>query len=236
MSVDYRKELESLEELIRRVEYILGNRTTYPKHVEDIQDRIDKYREKIMEIMNAIDQVNGNLGDTESRMENASNEIFKLRREYEELRVLVEGQLRNLTLIEGKGPQQALNETRRSLEISNLAYDISEDVRKVIEQSAQERASMRGKVAGYEVTSDNILEKLKKYEKNFKDLNRLVASINAKLCGSNATSCGGCTPFGCDNCGGQGCDGAVPLAMKAVEKATQAERALWQKERKSGET
>ena len=233
MSVDYKKELDALEELVRRIEYILANRETYPKHVQDIRDRIDKYREKIMEIMNTIDQINGNLDITESKMTNANNEIFKLREIYERLLVLVEGQYRNITQVEGKGPGQALNETRRSLEVSNRAFDISQDVRRVLEESAQQRADMNSKVPGYETTNSEILDKLKKYEKDFGALNDLVAWINARLCGNNATLCGGCAPFGCDKCGGEGCDGAVPLSMKAVEKAMEAEQALRKKERKS---
>ena len=234
MSVDYQKELDALEEIVRRIEYILGNRTTYPKHVEDIKERISKYREKIMEMMNTIDQVHGNLDNTESRTKDANNEIFKLRKIYERLRILLEGQFRNLTLIEGKKPGQALNQTRRSLEVSNMAFDISEEVRRVLQESAQQRSDIQNKVPGYETTNGKILDKLRKYEQDFGTLNDLVGWINRKLCGDNETVCGGCTPFGCDKCGGEdGCDGAMPLALKAVEKAKEAERALWNKERKS---
>ena len=235
MSVDYDSELDTLEELVRRIEYILGNRTTYPKHVEDIQDRIDKYRERIMEIMNAIDQVHGNLDGTESRMKDANDEIFKLQKKYKVLVVLVEGHFRNLTNSFGKGPQDARNKTRRSLEISNMALNLAEDVRQIIEQSADERANVMDKIARYDPTRINIFDRLTRYERDFKALNGIVGQINKLLCGKNATLCGGCTPFGCENCGeGEGCDGAVSLASRAVEKARQAERALWQKERKLG--
>lgn len=233
MSVDYDSELNTLEELVRRIEYILGNRTTYPKHVEDIQDRIVKYRERIMEIMNAIDQVHGNLDGTESQMKDANDEIFKLRKQYKLLVVLVEVHFRNLTNIFGKGPQDARNKTRRSLEISNMALDLAKGVRQIVEQSADERANVMDKIARYDPIRVNILDRLSKYERDFKNLNGIVGQINELLCGKNATSCGGCTPFGCENCGGgEACDGAVSLASKAVEKARQAERALWQKERK----
>jgi hypothetical protein len=232
VSVDYKKELDELEEIIRRIEYILGNRTTYPKHVEDIKDRVSRYRAKIMEIMNMIDQVNGELDNTQPRMENATSEIVKLRKEYEVLRILIQGQLHNLTLIEGKSQGHALNETQRSLEISNRALDISNDVKRILEESSQEREDRNNKVSEFKTTNEEIVEKLRRYRDEFGDLSNLVTWINAKLCGNNASVCGGCSPFNCDNCGGEGCDGAMPLSMKALEKATEAERALREKERK----
>lgn len=231
--MDYKKDLDELEKLVRHIEYILGNRTTYPEHLEKIKNKINTYRAQIMVIMNTIDQVNEHLGNTSTDMKDANVEISKLRKIYERLRVLVEGQLRNLTSIEGKKPGQALNETQRSLEVSNEAFDISKEVRRIIEESAQQRQEMSNKVSGYNRTSEEIHEKLKKYEKEFGSLNDIIARINEKLCGANKTVCGGCTPFGCDNCGGEGCDGAIPLATKALDKATLAERKLLEKERKS---
>ena len=230
--MDYQKELDELEEIIRRIEYILGNRTTYPKHVEDIKNRIIKYREKIMLIMNLIDAVHGDLNNTQERMENASEEISKLRLEYERLRLLLLGQLRNLTQIRGKGEGDAWNKTQKYLEISNRALDISNDVRQILKQSAGQRADMEGKVSRFNATNKEIVENFKRYEKEFGNLNNLVAWINEKLCGNNDTVCGGCTPIGCDNCGGEGCNGAMPLSLKAVEKAKEAEQALREKERK----
>ncbi|XP_028398055.1 laminin subunit beta-1-like [Dendronephthya gigantea] len=234
--VDYKKDLDELEELVRRIEYILDDRTTYPEHLEEIKNKINTYRAKIMVIMNNIDQVHEHLGNTSTDMKHANNEILKLRKIYERLRVLVKGQLRNLTLIEGKKPGEALNDTQRSLEVSIRAFDLSNEVRKIIEESAKQREEMDNKVPGYNKTHEEIRDKLKKYEEEFVRLNDIIARINEKLCGANQTICGGCTPFGCDNCGGDGCDGAIPLATQAVDKATLAERKLWEKERDANAT
>lgn len=231
--MDYQKELDALEEIIRRIEYILGNRTTYPKHVQDIKDRIHEYREKIMQLMNTIDQIHGNLNNTDSRMKDANDEVFKLRNIYEQLRVLgnsVLEQLRNFTLV--KGPGNALNKTIRSLEVSNQALDISREVRQILAMSSEHRATMNRKLATYKENNDKIVNKLTIYPNQLRGLEDIVAAINRDLCGVDASVCGGCKLSGCDTCGGEGCGGAVPQAMRALEKAKEAERAFWQKERK----
>lgn len=232
ISVDYKKELDALDELLQRIEYILGNRTTYPKHVEEIKEKIKNYREKIMDIMNTIDEVHGDLNDTESNKNDANDEIIKLREIYERLRILVEGQLRNLTNLKDKIPRESYNTTLKSLEVSNQAFEISEDIKKTVEESARVVKEMYSKIPDYKAKKLKLNEDLKRFLKEWELFDDWIKWINSKLCGKGA-ACGGCNVSGCDHCGGEGCDGAVPLAKEALEKARLAERALWKKERKS---
>ena len=231
VSVDYEKELDALDELVRRIEYILGNRSTYPKHVEDIQSRIKKYREKIMEIMNSIDRIDGDLQTTDTRVKDGNNEISKLRSIYERLRILVEEQIRNLTVLKDKIPGESYNLTQRSLEKSNETLDIADDVRRIVAESERVRADINKKLPDYETKKRNLYNDLERYMKKYKNLNDFIARINEILCGP-ADACGGCNATGCDVCGGSGCSGAVPLSLEALEKARLAEEALWEKERK----
>lgn len=193
---------------------------------------MDEHEKKVVEMMKIIEELKENLNVTRLRMNNANIEIEKLWKNYRKLKVLFDGHLDELTTtIEGPKADDALNITNHYYRISNKTLDDAKDVRKIVDESAIKREEFKRKTSEYETRNRKIFEKLEDYRREYGDLNDIIALINAKLCGSNSTLCGGCTITGCDGCGvNKGCDGAVPLSMVALEKAKLAEDALRLKE------
>ena len=232
VSVDYETDLKRLEDILRRIREILGNRTTYPKHVEDIQKRISEGKERIVKLIQTTNKTQEDLESTESRTKIAKKEIEKLRDFLQRLSVLIEQYGRNLTDVKDEIPHELVNSTRASLVKSTKALDISENVRKTLMESQKERFEIEKKLPDYNSRKKRISEKLDRYLLEFGNLDDLIAKVNRLVCGLPGDGCGGCNSTGCVNCGGSGCDGATTLAKKALETAKMAERALWEKERK----
>lgn len=236
ISVDYKKELDRLDELLRRIQYILGNRTTFPKHVEELEKRIKVAEEKITLLYQRTNKTDKDLGTSEKRSTVAMNEIVKLRAFIDSLKAIINVERANLTNFKDQIPRESINSTLTSFEKSTKALNISENVRKTLEESAEERAKIVKKLPDFNANKNRITSKLTGYMYDFAGLSSLVQRVNVLVCGDPEDGCGGCNSTGCEKCGGNGCDGATTLAEKALATAKQAERALREKEGKANAT
>ena len=233
VSVDYENDLNRLDEIRRRIREILGNRTTYPKHVQEIQNRITKSEEKVRQLMEKEMKTGESVDASEAKTKEANKEIKKLRKFLQRLNVLIDEYRRNLTRSIDEIPTASIIESRKYLNISSTAVDISNNVRKTVEKSEKIRTEIEDKLPDYKNKKSRISKKLENYLLEFGTLDELVVRINTLVCGSPNDGCGGCDSDGCGQCGdSDNCDGATTLAEKALATAKKAENALREKERR----
>lgn len=233
VSVDYEKDLNRLDEIRRRIREILGNRTTYPKHVEEIQKRIEESEKRVVQLIERGKDIGESVDASEAKTKEAKKEIIKLRKFLQRLNVLIDDYRRNLTSSIDEIPEASIDESRKYLNISTTAEDISNKVRKTLEESEKIRTEIENKLPDYKNKKSRISKKLENYLLEFENLDELVVKINRLVCGSPNARCGGCDSDGCGQCGdSDDCDGATTLAEKALATAKKAENALREKERK----
>lgn len=111
---------------------------------------------------------------------------------------------------------------------SQKILDMSKEQRNLTEQLLEGPPSFLDRYDENSGVLFDILDKIRELQKQ-------VGILNGVVCGSPASKCGGCGVGNCSFCGGPGCNGSLDLAMKAVERAREAEAAQRMREAKANE-
>ncbi|RMX57034.1 hypothetical protein pdam_00006173 [Pocillopora damicornis] len=234
----YDKELKELEDKLERVEMILKNQVTTENDTMALEKELDSIDMQLQEVQDKVDMMKKDVRSSEMRTEDAKTEIQILR---ERLANLTQGgtQLKsNVEKILRSDIRGAFEEILKNQMRSRQAEARVNESQKILDMSKEQRNITEQLLEGppsfldrYNENSGVLFDILDK----IRELQKQVGILNGVVCGSPASKCGGCGVRNCSFCGGPGCNGSLDLAMKAVERAREAEAAQRMREAKANE-
>lgn len=224
----YDKDLKELEDKLERVEMILKNQVTTENDTMALEKELDSIDMQVQEVQDKVDMMKKDVRSSEMRTEDAKTEIQILR---ERLANLTQGgtQLKsNVEKILRSDIRGAFEEILKNQMRSRQAEARVNESQKILDMSKEQRNLTEQLLEGppsfldrYDENSGVLFDILDK----IRELQKQVGILNGVVCGSPASKCGGCGVGNCSFCGGPGCNGSLDLAMKAVERAREAEAA-----------
>lgn len=234
----YDKDLKELEDKLERVEMILKNQVTTENDTMVLEKELDSIDMQLQEVQDKVDMMKKDVRSSEMRTEDAKTEIQILR---ERLANLTQGgtQLKsNVEKILRSDIRGAFEEILKNQMRSRQAEARVNESQKILDMSKEQRNITEQLLEGppsfldrYDENSGVLFDILDK----IRELQKQVGILNGVVCGSPSSKCGGCGVRNCSFCGGPGCNGSLDLAMKAVERAREAEAAQRMREAKANE-
>ena len=224
----YSKELQELEDKLKKVEMILENQVTTANDTIVIEKELDSVNMQLETLQERVEQMNEKLTSTNMRTSEANIEIDLLRRRLADL-------LRNGTRLETEIEKILRSDIRgaydKILENQMRSRDAEAKVDEsmsIISMSQQQRNETENLIAGppsFRDKHDENAASLFDISEKLRELLEQVDILNGIVCGTPMSQCGGCGVLNCSSCGGSGCNGSRDLAAEALEKAIDAEEA-----------
>lgn len=224
----YSKELQELEDKLKKVEMFLENQATTANDTIVIEKELDSVNMQLETLQEKVEEMDEELNSTEMRTSEANIEI-------ELLRQRLAGLLRNGTRLQTEMEKILRSDIRGAydeiLENQMRSRDAEAKVdesQSIIDMSKQQRNKTEYLIAGPPSFSDKHDENtvsLFDISEKLRELLEQVDILNGIVCGTPTSQCGGCGVLNCSTCGGPGCNGSKDLAADALEKAMEAEEA-----------
>lgn len=234
----YDKELKELEDKLKRVEMILKNQATTENDTMALEKELDSIDIELQDVRNQLENMEKEVSSSEMRTEDAKIEIQIL---LERLANLAQSgtQLKSdIEKILRSDIRGAFEEILKNQIRSRQAGARVNESQKILDMSKEQRNQTEQLLEGPPSFVDQYDENTGVFFDIFdkiRELQEQVKILNGFVCGSPASKCGGCGERNCSFCGGSGCNGSLDLAMKAVERAREAEVAQRMREAKANE-
>ena len=224
----YSKELQELEEKLKRVEMLLENQVTTANDTIVIEKELDSVNVQLETLQEKVEKMDEELYSTEMRTSQANIEIELLRQRLANL-------LRNGTRLQTEMEKILRSDTRGAYDKilenqmrSREAEAKVDESMSIIEMSKEQRDKTENLIAGPPSFSDQHDENtasLFDISEKLRELLEQVNILNGIVCGTPMSQCGGCGVLNCSMCGGPACNGSKDLAADALDKAIEAEEA-----------
>lgn len=230
----YSKELQELEDKLKRVEMLLESQVTTANDTIAIEQQLDSITTQLQTIEEKVEGMDKEVNSTEMRTTEANIEIEELR---QRLANLLQNGTRLKTEMEkilGSDIRGASEEILKNQMRSREAEEKVNESQRIIEMSMEQRNKTEQLIAGPPSFDDKHDENTKSLFDISETLEELLAEVdilNGIVCGTPSSQCGGCGVLNCSTCGGPGCNGSMNLAAEALEKAREAEEAQRMRER-----
>lgn len=224
----YSKELQELEDKLKKVEMILETQATTANDTTVIEKELDSVNTQLETLQERVEKMDEELNSTEMRTSEANIEIEELRQRLADLlrngtRLQTEMEKIFRSDIEGAYEKILENHVR-----SREAEAKVDESMSIIDMSQQQRNKTENLIAGppsFSNKHDENTASLFDISGKLRELLEQVDILNGIVCGPPMSQCGGCGVLNCSTCGGPGCDGSRDLAADALEKAIEAEEA-----------
>lgn len=224
----YSKELQELEEKLKRVEMVLDNQVTTENETAAIEQELDSVNTHLRDIQDKVNRMDKDVTSTEMRTTEANIEIERLRERLANL-------LQNGTHLKSEIEQilrsdirGAFDEILKNQMRSREAEAKVNESQEIIDMAKKQRNITEQLIAG----PPSFSEKHNKNTESFFDISEILEELleevdvlNGIVCGTPSSQCGGCGVLNCSTCGGPGCNGSMDLAGEALERAREAEEA-----------
>ena len=224
----YSKELQELEDKLKRVEMLLDNQVTTENDTMVIEKELDSVNLQLETLQEIVEEMDEELNSTEIRTSEANIEIEKLRQRLADLvrnGTRLQTEMENIFRSDTRGSYDKILENQMRSREAEAKVDESMSI---IEMSQRERNKTEKLIAGPPSFSDKHDENTASIfdiSEKLRELLEQVEILNGIICGTPMSQCGGCGVLNCSTCGGPGCNGSKDLASDALEKAIDAEEA-----------
>lgn len=232
----YSKELQELEDKLKRVEMLLDNQVTTENDTMVIEKELDSVNLQLETLQEIVEEMDEELNSTEIRTSEANIEIEKLRQRLADLvrnGTRLQTEMENIFRSDTRGSYDKILENQMRSREAEAKVDESMSI---IEMSQRERNKTEKLIAGPPSFSDKHDENTASIfdiSEKLRELLEQVEILNGIICGTPMSQCGGCGVLNCSTCGGPGCNGSKDLASDALEKAIDAEEAQRMRESKA---
>lgn len=230
----YSKELQELEDKLKKVEMLLENQVTTKNDTIAIEQQLDSITTQLQTIQEKVEGMDREVNSTQMRTTEANIEIEELR---QRLANLLQNGTRLKTQMEkilGSDIRGAYEEILKNQMRSREAEAKVNESQKIIEMSMEQRNRTEQLIDGppsFDDKHDENTASLFDISETLRELLEQVDILNGVVCGTPSSQCGGCGVLNCSACGGPGCNGSMNLAAEALEKAKEAEEAQRMRER-----
>lgn len=224
----YSKELQELEDKLKRVEMLLDNQVTTENDTMVIEKELDSVNLQLETLQEIVEEMDEELNSTEIRTSEANIEIEKLRQRLADLvrnGTRLQTEMENIFRSDARGSYDKILENQMRSREAEAKVDESMSI---IEMSQRERNKTEKLIAGPPSFSDKHDENTASIfdiSEKLRELLEQVEILNGIICGTPMSQCGECGVLNCSTCGGPGCNGSKDLASDALEKAIDAEEA-----------
>lgn len=229
----YSKELQELEDKLKRVEMILENQLTTANDTIVIEKELDSVSMQLETLQEKVEKMSDELNSTEMRTSQANVEIELLRQRLANLLrngSRLQTEMEKILRSDTRGAYDRILENQMRSREAETKVDIAMSI---IGMSEEQRNRTENLIAGPPSFSDKHGENtasLFDISETLIELLEEVNFLNGIVCGTPMSQCGGCGVLNCSTCGGPGCNGSKDLAAEALEKAIEAERAQQMRE------
>lgn len=224
----YSKELQELEDKLKKVEMLLENQVTTANDTIVIEKELDSVNMQLETLQEKVEEMDEELNSTEMRTSEANIEIELLRQRLADLlrnRTRLQTEIEKILRSDIRGAYDEILENQMRSRDAEAKVDESQSI---IDMSKQQRNKAEQLIAGPPSFSDKHDENtasLFDISEKLRELLEQVDVLNGIVCGTPMSQCGGCGVLNCSTCGGPGCNGSKDLAAEALEKAIEAEEA-----------
>lgn len=224
----YSKELQELEDKLKKVEMFLENQATTANDTIVIEKELDSVNMQLETLQEKVEEMDEELNSTETRTSEANIEIELLRQRLADLLrngTRLQTEMEKILRSDIRGAYDEILENQMRSRDAEAKVDESQSI---IDMSKQQRNKTEYLIAGPPSFSDKHDENtvsLFDISEKLRELLEQVDILNGIVCGTPTSQCDGCGVLNCSTCGGPGCNGSKDLAADALEKAMEAEEA-----------
>lgn len=224
----YDRELQELEDKLKRVEEILKSQVTTENDTKAIEEQLNSVNTKLQNIQEKVERLDSETNSTQMRTEEANIEIDRLRERLANLRrngTQLKSEVEKILGSDIRGVfEEILKNQMRSREAESKVNDSQEIINMVKDQRNTTEMLLAGPPSFSDKHEENNATFLDISE-TIRELLEQVDVLNGIVCGTPSSKCGGCGVLNCSTCGGPGCNGSMSLAAEALERAKEAEEA-----------
>ena len=215
------------------MEEILRNQVTTENDTKAIEEQLKYVNTRLLDLREKVAKLDNETNSTEIRTKDANIEIERLRERLANLLrngMQLKSDVDKLRRSDVRGAfEEIVKNQMRSREAQMKVNSSRETVDMIKEQRNKTELLLSGPPSLEEKHDRNNASFIDISEK-IKELLKQVDILNGIICGTPSSKCGGCNVLNCSVCGGPGCNGTVALAAEALERAKEAEEALFKKE------